>query len=1033
MMIRRFTLFFLLCTVSVYGQTRTSIRDTLYNADGSRTAGQIEITWNGFRSPDGKTIAAGKITRRITDGVLDLALVPNAGATPAGTSYAVTYLLASGLSYSETWVVPQSDTPVSLAAVCASAAPAPSVQVGQQQLSEGGGLQVLLDFYRAASATATRAGQCYWNTAANALYCSTGAGAWQNYAPGTPALHAGTHASNGADPVTINASQITSGTLADSLLPASVAGDKMLNGSLTLGSGHLKFAGTLPGPAWPFPPDVDLDTIFPFGAIKVNGNAVAYASDIIWPDGDLPGGLVFPPVPYEGYSGTVMVIGQEAQIVAFKRHTTPQAANAQFWLLGMGAWSDEGNPSVNLCAAASDWSDPFCFYTFARHNGGDYEGYQVVLDPNRAGGTAVGGNFKAFGTINAPVINAVRYAEQFPGLNAGAKIAAAIADLPSVGGTVDARSLIGYQEVSANIFNGVTKPVTLLLGAATFNASVDTVITSLVHITGSGDATVWYVTGATNGFTFNAGSDHSRLKNLKITGNFTTSVHGVSVTAAATPLADVRLEDLSILNFKAGAGVYFGLNSVAVSAFRVWTQGNRYGYYLNHTNNAILDHAWAVNNANAADVGTQFRCLSSTGILMNAPVSEVTNPAPTVEGFNIGGCQSVMVTEYFMEHTNTGNAIIVQGDGTYPSSDVRFLGGTWQGAAPFTVALAGDNRTIIENPSIGLADRLYNLSDTDYAPQITLSPNTQEAELTGTSLWKAYIVNNGAVNVKLTETPESRPNGGLFEGPHTNLIPYSEDFTSGWTKSANIAVTGDAAVAPDGTTTAEKIEKTAHTHDEWVRYDNIVVSGTSPYTFSVWLKADTAHWADLYLVEPGVGVVAGKVISVSTIWRRFFVVGVGPSGLLATYIRPVENVDTSLGYVYAWGAQFEQGGISSYIPTFGTTVSRQAGLAASKGIRLLDGHLTASGQAPTLSACGTGPTLATGSSDVAGKINTVADTGVTCLLTFVKPFVRAPACFTNDESAAAIVSVTNTTSTTTMTLRGTVLASKVISYGCIEY
>jgi hypothetical protein len=477
MMIRRLTLFFLLCTVSVHAQTRTSIRDTLYNADGSRTAGQIEITWNGFRSADGKTIAAGKTTRRITDGVLDLALVPNAGATPAGTSYAVTYLLASGLSYSETWVVPQSDTPVSLAAVRASVTPAPPVQVGQQQLSEGGGLQVLLDFYRAASATATRAGQCYWNTTANALYCATGAGTWQSYAPGTPASHAGTHASNGADPISIDASQIASGTLADSRLPDSITGDRTLNGSLTLGNGGLKFAGTRPGPAWPFPPDLDLDTIFPFGAIKVNGNAVAYASDLIWPGGDLfDAGFVFPPLSYEGYSGTVMVIGQEAQIVALKRHTTPEAANAQFWWLGMAGWSPEDNPAVSLIAAASDWSDPFWFYSFARHNTGDYAGYQVVLDPNRAGGTAVGGNFKAFGTINAPVIGAVRHAEQFPGANASAKIAAAIADLPVTGGTVDARGFEGAQTISSTI---VIRANTILEcggTAATFN------------YTGAGDA-----------------------------------------------------------------------------------------------------------------------------------------------------------------------------------------------------------------------------------------------------------------------------------------------------------------------------------------------------------------------------------------------------------------------------------------------------------------------------------------------------------------------------------------------------------------
>ncbi len=97
-------------------QVRTAVRDVLYNADGSRASGQIEITWNSFAAADGKTIAAGKITRRITDGVLDVSLVPTEGATPAGASYAVSYVLSSGISYSETWSVPASG-PVRLSAV----------------------------------------------------------------------------------------------------------------------------------------------------------------------------------------------------------------------------------------------------------------------------------------------------------------------------------------------------------------------------------------------------------------------------------------------------------------------------------------------------------------------------------------------------------------------------------------------------------------------------------------------------------------------------------------------------------------------------------------------------------------------------------------------------------------------------------------------------------------------------------------------------------------------------------------------------
>ena len=68
--------------------------------------------------------------------------------------------------------------------------------------------------------------------------------------------------------------------------------------------------------------------------------------------------------------------------------------------------------------------------------------------------------------------NNIRYADQFSGADAGAKIAAAIADLPATGGTVDARGLEGAQTISTDVFSGVTKAVTLILTAAfTVNAN----------------------------------------------------------------------------------------------------------------------------------------------------------------------------------------------------------------------------------------------------------------------------------------------------------------------------------------------------------------------------------------------------------------------------------------------------------------------------------------------------------------------------------------------------------------------------------
>jgi hypothetical protein len=80
-------------------------------------------------------------------------------------------------------------------------------------------------------------------------------------------------------------------------------------------------------------------------------------------------------------------------------------------------------------------------------------------------------------SLSAKVLNNIRFADQFPGATAGAKIAAAIADLPSTGGTVNVLGLQGAQTISSNFGAGLTKPVHLIFGDTTFTVTNNTVIT----------------------------------------------------------------------------------------------------------------------------------------------------------------------------------------------------------------------------------------------------------------------------------------------------------------------------------------------------------------------------------------------------------------------------------------------------------------------------------------------------------------------------------------------------------------------------
>jgi hypothetical protein len=86
-------------------------------------------------------------------------------------------------------------------------------------------------------------------------------------------------------------------------------------------------------------------------------------------------------------------------------------------------------------------------------------------------------------------VNGVIYADQLSGADAGAKINAAIAHLPSTGGIVDARNLTGAQSMAASLT--ISKNfVTLLLGSMTLSMGANPIIiavgTSGVQIVGTG-------------------------------------------------------------------------------------------------------------------------------------------------------------------------------------------------------------------------------------------------------------------------------------------------------------------------------------------------------------------------------------------------------------------------------------------------------------------------------------------------------------------------------------------------------------------
>jgi hypothetical protein len=89
----------------------------VYRVDGTPAGGTLLISWPAFTTADNHGIAPGTTSVTLgAQGALSVALVPNTGASPAGTVYTVVYQLNDGTVKTEYWVVPTS-SPATLAGV----------------------------------------------------------------------------------------------------------------------------------------------------------------------------------------------------------------------------------------------------------------------------------------------------------------------------------------------------------------------------------------------------------------------------------------------------------------------------------------------------------------------------------------------------------------------------------------------------------------------------------------------------------------------------------------------------------------------------------------------------------------------------------------------------------------------------------------------------------------------------------------------------------------------------------------------------
>lgn len=137
-----------------------------------------------------------------------------------------------------------------------------------------------------------------------------------------------------------------------------------------------------------------------------------------------------------------------------------------------------------------------------------------------------------------------------------------------------------------------------------------------------------------------------------------------------------------------------------------------------------------------------------------------------------------------------------------------------------------------------------------------------------------------------------------------NQLYYSEQLqqSANW-KPSGMSITANAAVAPDGNTTADRL--IAAGVGKMYQVNNFPSLATGPKCFSVWLKAVSGQVAvSLRLNNAGGATVKETIFTVDTNWKRYFITG----SVTTTGCHAEISFSSATG-IDVWGAQVVDGDV----------------------------------------------------------------------------------------------------------------------------
>ena len=549
-------------------------------------------------------------------------------------------------------------------------------------------------------------------------------------------------------------------------------------------------------------------------------------------------------------------------------------------------------------------------------------------------------------------LNNVRYAAGFAGDDAGAKITACIADVPSNGGTCYA-NFEGPQSAALPI--SVDRPVRLVFGAMSLTCAAtpcfDITVGDLI-IEGQGESTK--IISASGGTIFRLNDsliDKWLLtplvfRNMELQGGGGTS-RALFVPYRAHNDSPIILENIAAHGFGATTGAFqFGESVGFVNVRNSHFYENYASFSFDQYDELRIEfsefyspkggpqirlvgrgHSWIEDN-------TFFYHKGGTG----------TAPDIYIEAIDAAG--------------NTGNYARIQRNRFGPESEINGRYHIKIGAANTSYTASGPI-WIVENDFGGSPDNLQKaigvtiptgrlfVEDNHFSLFGTLVDDTADLSAAGGTLiglgtflrndvrvaggaaWTTFT--NGGRCFNKIELPlgASAPLASALVGVHhetpklNNRFAQSEDFDV-WTKSGITVTAGKTD--PFGGKRARMLTRAGSVPAEYVRANLDTTGQTNQSFFSIWLKAGTLTTAALRFFDNTTSkrVTADIQAQLSSDWRKFKIPyhGLTPTDIYSVFILVGGEVTTS-GTIYAYAAQASDFD-SDYYPSSGSAASSTA-------------------------------------------------------------------------------------------------------------